>query len=1681
MCKRRHIIFAIWILVSTLIQAQVTSDFTVDKLAGCGTLQAQFSDLSSSSAGTIVQWEWDLDEGVQSTLQNPGRVFVEAVKYTICLTVTDDQGNSNTLCKQDYVEVLALPVVDFSASPTSGCVSLEVQFEDNSIVLNGGIKRMIWGLGGNAGVLDGGPGLSSVSSVYTLPDDYTVSLTIEDQSGCVNTVSKSELIRAGGISQPLVDISEPLGCQLPHATAFTLVSAEPELEYAWDFGNGQSFNGSAPPLQMYTSFGSYVLTLIVSDITSGCRDTFYYQNIVQIGLENLPTVNLGEGCVGTQFVFEDTSSLAAEEYLWDFGDGQTSTKKRIKHDFSLPGCYLVTLTKTTDSCQSTVEISACVNVLQRPEIVLAYDKLATCKLPAEFNLSIGNTPVTNVIWTVGDDPDPIAGTDIFISADTFGIIPFEVRGKYVQGCWISLADTLFAGDLEVNLPGDGFEGCVPISFTIGDSINAQFDIVQRSWTLYTVPIQVSTEDQPVFQIDEAGSYDLELIVTSAEGCVDSVYVPGYLRGGKPPELTFSADILTTCSDTTINFTTVLSSPANMFYWIFGDGGTSEEANPGHVYADTGTFTVILVSQYNGCPATDSIVDYITIYAPIAAFAFDIDCNASEIALEDKSVAADSVFWEISWDGSPYTTSTVRNPLIPIPGAGLFEITQTAWNYSSGCIDYHVDTLRYGSPALDITFSDPVGCAPLVLSVTNTTQNIVSWRWITPGGIPSDVSIPDPDIVYPNAGVFNGMAVEVTDLNGCVYKLDLDQEVVVGQVNPYFGDQAIVSCPGTLISLGDSTISAVPIVKWDWIIGDGLMSLAGRDIVIFIDSVGVFSVTLQVEDSLGCMSEITLDSAIVISDRKLSFTSDSLTCIGVDMSFEVLLPVANYTYEWNFGNGDIASGPLVTYAFQNQGSFDVCVEIANATGCDSTVCRKVDVISVNADFAFDTAFADCPPLIVNFQSLSTQANYFKWDFGDESGTSPLESPSHVYTSPGIFDVTLIAGFNAQCTDTLTLDSLIRLEGPAGEFSFETDGFCVPVTATFIGTSVDLYDYIWDFGNGALDTTTARVLMDSSVYTYLETGKYLPRLILIDNEFCKRTLTTQDTIFVQDVITAELFAPDVACIEDSVSLEAILNDTVSAGVLWSSDYLFNCDTCLNVRLLPDTSFTAYISVFHQNGCVFEDSISVDVVERPNITLIQNDIAVCYHDSAFIQLMTNRPGTFIWNLDDTQANCSDCPSPVVFPGIEGVFVVDFLDQYGCTDRDSVMIDVLDAQTNFISGEASICVGDTAQLSVIDVTMPFWTGTTFIDCDSCQTVNIFPPISSTIFVQATGANGCVAHDTTRVTVVQDDAVNAGEDVTICSGEIVFLDGKVSEGEGAWLPNPFITDPTGLEIETAPDITSLYILELTAGQCVFRDSLTITVEYNAEVFAVGDTICPGDTAVLMASGDIESYAWFNSKWEMLKSDTIGEFRIAPIVSGVYHVIGFKSVCIPDTADAYVSRYDDIDYVISGDNIAYPGEVVDLPLDLDKPELYDFDWAPAESLSCSNCPSPITVIDSSIQYNVTITEIETNCIVFDSVMYRVPNQCSDQYVYVPNVFSPNDDGANDELRIYSKKFTELISFGIYDRWGSVVFSTQDLEIPWDGRVNGEDAPAGVYVYALRLLCPIDNSVVGYTGDITLLR
>ncbi|MDX1408774.1 MAG: PKD domain-containing protein, partial [Saprospiraceae bacterium] len=492
------------LLGSVASLAQVTVDFVADRTEGCGIFQVNFTDQSSSSAGSIVAWEWNLG-GQISNVQHPGRIFNEPGVYDICLTVTDDQGNSAAMCMNGMIEVYALPVVDFSADPVAGCAPLEVTFTDLSQSANGGIVERIWGIGGTAGVVIGGNQVATVTNQYIVPDLYSPSLTVRDEKGCLNTRTVDDLIRVGGIEPFSITQSDSFACTAPLDVTFTLASPVSGLVYSWQFGNGDTFTGTFPPPVSYVSNGVYDVEVIAYDPMTECRDTMLITQAVTVGLEMFPEADTYDICLGTPVNFKDSVDTPGATYLWEFGDGMTSTDPETQHTYAAPGCYSARLTKFYNGCSRTVALIQCIQIVDQPIVQLTPDQTASCVVPTSFTLQASSPTSPSFEWRVGNN-GPVSGPSITVPSDTFGLIPVLLTARASAGCVAEVRDTLYVGDLNVQIPGIATLGCVPYSASLQGSVVDGFDIVAWDWTILTSPPMQLSGQNPSFSLNEAGRF-----------------------------------------------------------------------------------------------------------------------------------------------------------------------------------------------------------------------------------------------------------------------------------------------------------------------------------------------------------------------------------------------------------------------------------------------------------------------------------------------------------------------------------------------------------------------------------------------------------------------------------------------------------------------------------------------------------------------------------------------------------------------------------------------------------------------------------------------------------------------------------------------------------------------------------------------------------------------------------------------------------------------------------------------------------------------------------------------------------------------------------------------------------------------------------------------------------------------
>ena len=150
---------------------------------------------------------------------------------------------------------------------------------------------------------------------------------------------------------------------------------------------------------------------------------------------------------------------------------------------------------------------------------------------------------------------------------------------------------------------------------------------------------------------------------------------------------------------------------------------------------------------------------------------------------------------------------------------------------------------------------------------------------------------------------------------------------------------------------------------------------------------------------------------------------------------------------------------------------------------------------------------------------------------------------------------------------------------------------------------------------------------------------------------------------------------------------------------------------------------------------------------------------------------------------------------------------------------------------------------------------------------------------------------------------------------------------------------------------------------------------------------------------------------------------------------------------------------------------------------YTLSWQPAEAFSCTDCLDPILQPTASGEYTLTATDLISGCVTTTSIKVTIP---SCEKVFVPTAFSPNRDGVNDRLTVFTDPcFARLISWRIFDRWGGLVYETDDQALltsfeGWDGQHQGQPVAAGIYGYYL-VLERDDGTQQVVRGDVMVLR
>lgn len=251
--------------------------------------------------------------------------------------------------------------------------------------------------------------------------------------------------------------------------------------------------------------------------------------------------------------------------------------------------------------------------------------------------------------------------------------------------------------------------------------------------------------------------------------------------------------------------------------------------------------------------------------------------------------------------------------------------------------------------------------------------------------------------------------------------------------------------------------------------------------------------------------------------------------------------------------------------------------------------------------------------------------------------------------------------------------------------------------------------------------------------------------------------------------------------------------------------------------------------------------------------------------------------------------------------------------------------------------------------------------------------------------------------------------------------------------------------------------------------------------FEIGEQTCPGQemqiAAISLDITDTIDYYW-SPEDEILSDITDSTIIVAPFVPTDFILETSMNTCTQyDTIRVDpTENAPPLDIFADPDTI-FPGETSQLSATDDLTYLYD--WSPTNTLSDSSIFNPVVNPLKTTDYIVTVTDAR-GCIGVDTIRIFVrPFECEIPYIFIPNAFTPNEDGKNDVLYVRANAVDEFY-FVLYNRWGQKVFETRDLNIGWNGFFEGRKSPPDVFGYILQVKC-LTGGQVTQKGNVTLIR
>lgn len=1385
----------------------------------------QFADSSINA----VSWLWNFGDSTTSTLRNPSHTYTTIDTYTVSLTVMNADSCTNTLVKPGFVK-LSPPEARISADTTRGCSPLTVNFRSDSSRSTSPVVGWFWDFGNGQTSTQQNP-----THVFAQDRMYDITLIIFNADGCTDTIVRNSYIRAGSKPTANFTVSDTSIC-LYSPLQFTDLSTSNGNEWIWEFGDGGN-SIDQDPVYSYSDTGYFDIRLIVGH--NGCRDTLIKPRYIYVAPPDA-RFSFTRDCSDPYTIRFLDNSLAPDTWYWSFGDGNTSDAQSPTHTYSARGFFTPTLT-VEDTVNGCFDVEAFPIRIAEPIANFAADAVMGCR-PFTTTFRDSSIDAASYAWRVGTLTST-QRTPTF-TFTTPGIYDAQLVITDANGC----RDTLFRpAYITVLGPAAEFAaapttGCAPLTVVFADSARPFMSPIV-AWKWQFGDGDSSSLQHPTHVYDSTGSFRVSLMVTDSNGCSHSIARSNFIKPSFPNP-SFTVDTLS-CVGAPLVFSNNSLGTSLTFAWTFGDGGTSTQITPTHIYTQEGTYTVTLRAiDPNGCDSTLIRTNYITVRNPIADFTADstsVPCPPLLVNFTDLS-STDITAWE--WHFGDGSTSNLKDPSHLYLNPGNFTVTLITTN-SKGCRDTLVkaDFVVVLGPDGVFTFTPNKACIDKNILFTATTTNTAVRTWDYGDGSVQNAG----DTVlhsYSNHGVYYPVLI-LDDGLGCIYAVPSQDSVVVGYINADFDASRTYVCHSGMVSFADSTVSLPGITAWMWHFGDGDSSTL-QNPTHFYATPGVYDVMMITTNGY-CVDTLVKPGFVTVDEGPMPRFDLSVATGCSPQLVTITNTTASATnmatWEWTFGNGliDSVQNPA-DIVYTTSGTYQIQLIATSLSGCVDTFTRTLPINAapiIRAGNDTSICFNDSIGL------LATGAVSYVWSpttgLSNANIANPLASPD---------STTMYVVLGTDTNGCQSVDTITVTVNPLPKTSITDDlAICIGESVELDATGGNKYD--WS-PVGTLDCPTCA----SVIATPLASTTYQ---VTITNQF--------GCIAVEDVLVTVNPYPigipslgESICIGESITLEAI----GGTSQVWGPAGTLDCDTCAMVVAQPNITTTYSVLVTNQFNCALEDTVVVTVNPLP-VVAIAGRTEICRGET--IELVATGGGTYNWTPAQG-LSCTTCDAPTVTIDSATTYQVVVTSAEGCMDSTTHTIIVHDLPTVATIDDITICGGDDIELTSTGTLVDHleWSPAAGLSDSSILSPMASPAQTTNYMITVFTEHGCMASDAVTVTIINKVSVNLTGDNNICAGESIQLNTEIVQAGNlgvnyVWNPINFFSQQDIANPILTPDTTRTFTLIAYSGSCT-PDTQQISVTVNPlPVLGEGQThrVVEGSPVTLsipVVSGEPTNYSW---------------------------------------------------------------------------------------------------------------------------------------------------------------------------------------------------------------------------------